>query len=115
MKDFSELVQNINALDPEQRKLFEALLAAEGVESLLHAVDYTPPRTPTEHTLAQIWGQALKREQISIHDNFFELGGDSLLAIQVMLRVRESLQVDLPIGRFIERPTVATVAAEIER
>jgi Phosphopantetheine attachment site/AMP-binding enzyme C-terminal domain len=51
---------------------------------------YTAPRTPVEELLASLWAEALKLDKISIHDNFFDLGGDSLLATQVVSRVREA-------------------------
>ena len=44
--------------------------------------------TAVEEILAGIWGEALRREQISVEDDFFDLGGHSLLATQVISRVR---------------------------
>jgi len=46
--------------------------------------DYTPPRSPTEERLADIWARVLEVERVGAHDNFFELGGHSLLATRVM-------------------------------
>ncbi|MGQ0719757.1 MAG: amino acid adenylation domain-containing protein, partial [Pseudonocardiales bacterium] len=52
--------------------------------------EYIAPRTPTEHTLAQIWAEVLGVEQVGVTDNFFELGGDSILSIQLVSRVRKA-------------------------
>ncbi|HKH46212.1 MAG TPA: amino acid adenylation domain-containing protein, partial [Thermoanaerobaculia bacterium] len=73
------------------------------------------PRTPAEEVLAGIWADVLRRDRVGIHDNFFELGGQSLLAIQVMSRLRWAFQVELPLRRLFEKPTVAGLAVEIER
>jgi amino acid adenylation domain-containing protein/non-ribosomal peptide synthase protein (TIGR01720 family) len=51
---------------------------------------FTPPRTPTEKTLAEIWSQALGVERVGIHDNFFALGGDSILSMQVVARAKQA-------------------------
>ncbi|MEA2692845.1 MAG: hypothetical protein QOJ16_2232, partial [Acidobacteriota bacterium] len=76
----------------------------------------TPPRTPIERALAEIWGEVLGIEVagIGVEDNFFELGGHSLLATQVVSRVRSTLTVDLPIRRLFETPSIAGLAARIE-
>ena len=58
---------------------------------------FVPPRTPEEKTIAEIWAEILKLEEVGIHDNFFDLGGDSLLASQVLSRVREAFHVELPL------------------
>jgi phthiocerol/phenolphthiocerol synthesis type-I polyketide synthase E len=44
---------------------------------------YAAPRSATEETLVQIWGELLGIGRIGIYDNFFELGGDSVLGVQV--------------------------------
>lgn len=42
-----------------------------------------PPATDMERTLAGIWQELLKLDQIGRDDNFFELGGHSLLSVRV--------------------------------
>lgn len=75
---------------------------------------FAAPGTPVEEMIAGIWAEVLKLEEIGIHDNFFDLGGHSLKATQVMSRVREALQVDLPVRVLFEGPTVAELAARVE-
>ena len=67
-----------------------------------------------EETLAGIWAEVLGVERIGIHDNFFELGGHSLLATQVISQVRRVFQVDLPLRRLFESPTVAGLAEHVQ-
>ncbi|MBW4676163.1 MAG: amino acid adenylation domain-containing protein [Desmonostoc geniculatum HA4340-LM1] len=75
---------------------------------------FVAPRNHTEKTLVAIFGEILGGKEIGIHDNFFELGGDSLKATQVMTRLREAFQVDLPLRRLFDNPTVATLGDRIE-
>ncbi|HWM92617.1 MAG TPA: amino acid adenylation domain-containing protein [Thermoanaerobaculia bacterium] len=73
------------------------------------------PRTPTEEMLAEIWAGVLEHSQVSIHDDFFGLGGHSFLAARLMARIRKSLGVELPLSVLFTRPTIAQLAAEVDR
>ncbi|MBD2300896.1 non-ribosomal peptide synthetase [Nostoc sp. FACHB-190] len=75
---------------------------------------YVAPRTSTEDKLTAIWSELLVRKKVGIHDNFFELGGHSLLLTQMIFRVRETFQVELPLRSLFEMLTVASLAESIE-
>jgi surfactin family lipopeptide synthetase A len=68
------------------------------------------PRTPIEETIAAIWSEVLGLERVGIDRNFFELGGHSLLATQVISRLHDTLQIDLPLRTIFERQTIAELA-----
>lgn len=72
--------------------------------------EFVAPRTRTEEVLAEIWAEVLGRDLIGIDDRFLDLGGDSMLAIRLLTRVRERLQIDPSIVAFFDRPTVAAQA-----
>jgi amino acid adenylation domain-containing protein/non-ribosomal peptide synthase protein (TIGR01720 family) len=75
---------------------------------------FTPPRTPTETLLVQIWSQVLGMEQVGIHDNFFELGGDSILSMQIVARAtQQGLTVASP-KQVFQHQTIAQLAAAID-
>nr|QEO74622.1 Beta-ketoacyl synthase [uncultured bacterium] len=76
--------------------------------------DYVPPRDEVEQTLARIWEGLLGVSPVGVHDNFFELDGHSLLATQVISRVREHYRIELPLRSLFESPTVAGLAARVE-
>ncbi|WNZ27671.1 amino acid adenylation domain-containing protein [Leptolyngbya sp. NK1-12] len=75
---------------------------------------YVAPRTPTEQQVVEIWQQILQLERVGIYDNFFDLGGHSLVATQVLSRLRQKLGVDLPLRTFFEVPMVADLAERVE-
>jgi amino acid adenylation domain-containing protein len=75
--------------------------------------NFIPPRTPIEQTLAQIWQEVLKVEQVGIQDNFFELGGHSLLATQVVSRIGQLLKVKLTLRTLFNSTTLADLAGAI--
>ena len=74
----------------------------------------TAPRTRTEQRLAAIWREVLGGGEVSVHDDFFALGGDSVLAGQLIARMRREFALDLPIFRLFDSPTVAALAACVE-
>ncbi|MGD2183148.1 AMP-binding protein [Lusitaniella coriacea] len=77
--------------------------------------EYVPPETSVEKTLAQIWSEVLEVTPVGIHDNFFQLGGDSILAAQIVNRVRNALHVELSFLIFFQQPTVARMAVNISK
>jgi len=75
---------------------------------------FVGPRTSGEEIIAGIWSQLLNLKKVGIHDNFFDLGGHSLLITQLLAKVREIFQVELPLRVLFEAPTVAGLAEKIE-
>ncbi|MDB4951182.1 MAG: tycC3, partial [Gemmatimonadetes bacterium] len=74
---------------------------------------YVAPRTPTEEILASIWAQVLGVERVGVNDSFFELGGYSLLATQVIARIRDAFGVELPLVKLFQARTLADLAGSI--
>ena len=74
---------------------------------------WTGPRNALENLLADIWSEVLglEKETIGVDDNFFERGGDSLKAFFVTSKIKKTLQVELPIPEFFNRPTIGSIAA----
>jgi len=71
-------------------------------------------RTAAESELATIWKEVLGIENINRDDDFFANGGNSLLALQLIVLVRETFQVDLALRQLFEAPTIAGLADLIE-
>jgi amino acid adenylation domain-containing protein len=74
---------------------------------------FAPPRTPFEEQLAGIWAEALKLDKVGIHDNFFDLGGHSLLAVKLIAKLKQDLEVELPLRFLFQCPTIAQLAIHV--
>jgi amino acid adenylation domain-containing protein len=96
---------------PSGKVDLRALPAPEVLPRARHA---EPPRSDTERRLLDIWRELLGRDAIGVHDNFFESGGHSLIATQLVARIRSRLAADLPLRTVFEQPTPAGQAAAVE-
>lgn len=74
---------------------------------------YEQPRDEIEELLAGIWSEVLGLELVGRDQNFFDLGGHSLVATQVISRVREIFRVDLPVRTLFSTPTISGIAEAI--
>lgn len=84
--------------------------AAGGVEAAM----LREPRTATEHQVLAVWQSVLSRTEIGIADDFFSVGGHSLAAVEVVARLRDMLQTDIPLRVIFEHPTVFEIAEWVE-
>ncbi|MCX4472652.1 amino acid adenylation domain-containing protein [Micromonospora sp. NBC_01655] len=95
-------------------KLDAAALPAPADQASAQAAP-TPPRTGAEEMVAAVWAEVLGTGSGDVHANFFDQGGHSLLAGRVTARLADALDLDLPIHVLFAHPTVAGLAAEVER
>ena len=72
-----------------------------------------PTGSLTEQKVAEVYRELFGVEVSSFQDNFFELGGNSLLATQLITRLREAFKWQLPLRLAFEHPTVERLAAAI--
>ncbi|CAM3366464.1 non-ribosomal peptide synthetase [Kibdelosporangium persicum] len=73
-------------------------------------------RSETERIIAdELFGRALGVETVDSHTSFFELGGSSLQAAQVIFGIRRSFDVEVSVAHFFRDPTVAGLAAVVDR
>src|SRR5271165_6058488 len=75
---------------------------------------YEAPANPTEETLSAIWSKLLAIDKVGRNDNFFALGGHSLMAVQVIARVRQTLRIEMPLRAMFDAPTLAGFAERVE-
>jgi amino acid adenylation domain-containing protein len=75
---------------------------------------YKAPSTKMETAIAGIWMGLLQYDRIGVDDNFFELGGNSLLAVKTVSGLQLSHQVQLPITKLYQHPTIAGIAGYLE-
>jgi amino acid adenylation domain-containing protein len=89
----------------DRRALPDPVPAASGPDA---------PTTATEAALAAIFCEVLGLERVGARQSFFDLGGNSLVATQLVARVRGRLGRDLPLRRVFETPDVAGLARALD-
>jgi amino acid adenylation domain-containing protein len=75
---------------------------------------WVEPSTPTERTIARIWEEVLHHKQVSSDDNFFEIGGHSLMATQVISRIRQQFSIEIALRTIFEVPVLKSLAQAVD-
>ena len=117
--DIRQVIVSVRALGPRLEKIMNPPPAGDGVMSQVSGVherpaistEFVQPAPGLQHAIAAIWSNVLGVAQVGANDNFFELGGDSLLATQVVSRVKQTFQAEVPVRQLFEAPTVRQWAA----
>jgi len=68
------------------------------------------PQTALQEVLSTVWASSLGIEKVGIDDDFFELGGASVVATQIVSRLRQMFQMDLPAVLLFDTPTIEKLA-----
>ncbi|KOU78931.1 hypothetical protein ADK93_35170 [Streptomyces sp. XY58] len=69
----------------------------------------------SERTVMTVWAEVLATEVPGPEADFFDLGGHSLAAARAVSELRRTTGLRVGLGALLARPTVADVAAEIDR
>lgn len=72
------------------------------------------PRGATEERVAEIWKEILQLTHADLDDDFFTVGGDSLLAVRMVLALREQLEARLPMNAVFLTPTIPGLAGAVD-
>src|ERR1700739_1313375 len=73
------------------------------------------PTSTMVEMLTPIWQRVLQLSSVDAQENFFDLGGDSSLALQLFHEVERAVGRELPPGTIYLAPTIAALAAVLER
>jgi amino acid adenylation domain-containing protein len=68
-----------------------------------------------EQALETVVAELLELDRVGVVENFFMLGGHSLLGAQLIARIGERFGVEMTLRSLFDNPTVAGMAAEVER
>ncbi len=88
----------------------KALPAPEGREGVGL---YQAPEGLLEQKLAVIWQELLKIEKVGRNDNFFNLGGHSLIATQLIAKIRNEQKIEIPLHAIFEHSTLQAFAKSL--
>jgi acyl carrier protein len=75
----------------------------------------TAPANDLERAVAEIVAERLGRPEVGTDENFFLLGGHSMLGAQLVISINERFGIEMSLRSLFEAPTVAEMAAEVER
>lgn len=70
---------------------------------------FVEAQTDLEKIVGKIWGKLLRIDKIGINDNFFDLGGNSLLALQMIAKLKTENGIDLPVVKLYQHPTISAI------
>lgn len=77
--------------------------------------EYVAPRNEIEEKLVMIWENVLHHENISVLDHFFDLGGHSLIAIQILNRIRKEWEIEIDLKDLFMYPRLEELAEQVGR
>ncbi|TXI92125.1 MAG: hypothetical protein E6Q33_07580 [Neisseriales bacterium] len=77
---------------------------------------YQPPQNELQYGLCRAFAEVLNLDphRIGINDDFFRLGGDSILAIQLISRLRQNMSLQISVKEIFVNKTVAKLASLCE-
>jgi acyl carrier protein len=111
--NISDRYRQIAELQSADDLLASAAIVQRRRAELAPAAPYLAPADAIQARIAGIWREVLGVDLVGIDDVFFELRGDSLAVVQVLVRLRDAYDVDIPIETFFEAPTIRELAAVI--
>jgi len=76
---------------------------------------YIAPRSAIEEVMTEIWAEILAVEKVGIEDDFFILGGHSLKAIQLISKIRQTLEIEVSVRQLFNHPTIAQLVKEMSQ
>ncbi|BET96840.1 amino acid adenylation domain-containing protein [Xenorhabdus taiwanensis] len=95
-------------------KLDRRALPAPTDIAIMQPEDIEPPRTETEIRLAQLWRELLAVNTLGRQSHFFEAGGHSLLAVTLMMRIKQEFGVGLLLSSIVSHLDLASQAELID-
>lgn len=75
----------------------------------------TEPKNALENQVCNLWAEVLNIDphQIGIHDNFFRLGGDSIMAIQLVSRLRQTFDLKISVKELFTYSTISKLITNV--
>ncbi|MEW5251346.1 amino acid adenylation domain-containing protein [Microbulbifer sp. 2201CG32-9] len=84
-------------------------------DAVAASAGFEAPQGEWEEVLAGLWSELLRCSRVGRGDNFFDLGGHSILAAQLLSRLRQEFAIGLPMRAVFEQQTLRGLAGRVER
>jgi len=96
-------------------KVNRLALPAPDESNMLRDQVFHQANSVTEERVSAIVASLLRLPRVGVNDNFFYLGGNSLFGTQLIARLRDAFQVEIPLLSLFDHPTVSELSVEVER
>ncbi len=84
------------------------------VEHMDDELSYRAPENQIEQMLQDLWLEVLKLPDVGVDHNFIQVGGNSLAAIKLTTRINQAFELDLPLNKIFEYPTISEFGKYVE-
>ena len=95
-------------------KIDKIKLQELNISPIASEITYSAPEGEIEELLENIWKEVLKLKKVGSNNHFISLGGNSLIALRITARINEEVQLNLPLNKVFELPTIREYAKYIE-
>lgn len=110
-RDLPSLLKNLQKTTGAMREVFDqAELETQAHPRPKLAVPFAAPENEDEQIILGIWQSVLGIEGLGVRDPYFDLGGDSLHAMPLIARLRETFRIEIPLRIVYSHGTVAEMA-----
>ncbi|HEV7508320.1 MAG TPA: amino acid adenylation domain-containing protein [Thermoanaerobaculia bacterium] len=76
--------------------------------------EISAPQSELQKTIAKVWQEVLKVDEVGIYDSFFDLGGNSLRLFEVCTRLREACKDRrIELIELMKYPTIASLSEHL--
>ncbi len=93
-------------LTPNGKVDRNALPAPEQTKETTSRVSFVKPENALQESIVACWQAVLNLEKIGLDDNFFDIGGHSLLVVEVLTKLRESIDKPVKMIDMFRFPTI---------
>ncbi|MEW4327512.1 amino acid adenylation domain-containing protein [Rossellomorea marisflavi] len=77
--------------------------------------EHALPENQIQVELMKIWKQVLNLETVGVDDHFFSIGGHSLKAMELLMMIGRTFNINIPFATFFKHPTIEQVSDYLER
>ncbi len=98
----------------DRNKLRSKLINSTASNITSDSKNFIAPQTKTEEELVEIWKSIFNLTAISTEDDFFQLGGTSLMVIQLISKINDRFNIEIPLPYFFEFPTLQKMGHMID-
>lgn len=109
----SELIQEIATEVHDAASILQAIRRYKGFSQQQNVPIREEQKTYVQ-VVVDAWSEVLTQSEIKPSDDFFALGGDSLLATQVISRLRQTCGVRLHLSDLFDNPNIEALARIIQ-